>query len=112
MDQATTFRIPRSPRGNAGVKFTIKKDGNKLGTLRVARREVAWNPADAKTSGGLSLTYENLNHRPLLRLCGLAGQFLGLCAIPLHLLGQRLHRPKRRSTWAARHLKALVRMAR
>lgn len=49
------FSIPTRDLGRSDVEFNVKKDGTKIGTLKVSKGSVVWFPSD--TSYGYKLTW-------------------------------------------------------
>jgi hypothetical protein len=46
MKHDVTFTLPERGLGKADVEFRIKRDGSKLGTLKVSKGSVVWVPKD------------------------------------------------------------------
>ncbi|MEX2119318.1 MAG: hypothetical protein WD847_06975 [Pirellulales bacterium] len=44
MAHNVTFNVPDRPLGNADVVFTVSKDGEKFGELRISKGAVVWFP--------------------------------------------------------------------
>jgi hypothetical protein len=44
------FSVPLRPLGNADIEFTVYRDGDKFGDLRVSKGAIEWIPYD-KTYG-------------------------------------------------------------
>lgn len=53
------FSIPTRSLGRADVEFNVKKDGAKLGTLKVSRGSLVWFPTD--TSYGYKLDWSSFD---------------------------------------------------
>lgn len=46
MSHAVSFAVPTRELGRADVKFDVKTEGEKLGTLAVSKGSVVWFPKD------------------------------------------------------------------
>jgi hypothetical protein len=55
MSHEVDFSIPSRDLGRSDVEFNVKKDGRKLGTLKVSKGSVVWFATD--TSYGYKLTW-------------------------------------------------------
>jgi hypothetical protein len=40
------FTLPNQPLGKVDAQFTIKKDGQVLGTLKISKGTIDWTPRD------------------------------------------------------------------
>ena len=59
MAHEVDFSIPTRDLGRSDVEFNVKKDGGKIGTLKVSKGSVVWFPAD--TSYGYKMTWSELD---------------------------------------------------
>lgn len=59
MAHEVDFSIPSRDLGRSDVEFNVKKDGTKLGTLRVSKGSVVWFPLD--TSRGYKMTWSEFD---------------------------------------------------
>lgn len=57
MAHEVSFDIPTRDLGKADVEFHVKKDGAKLGTLKVSKGAVVWFPKD--TTYGYKIRWED-----------------------------------------------------
>jgi hypothetical protein len=55
MAHEVDFSIPTRDLGRSDVEFNVKKDGEKLGTLKVSKGSLVWFPTD--TSYGYKLSW-------------------------------------------------------
>ena len=55
MAHDVSFNIPTRPLGKSDVEFNIKKNGLKLGTLKISNGSIVWFPTS--TSYGHKLTW-------------------------------------------------------
>lgn len=46
MAHEVTFTLPEQPLGKVDAEFTIKKDGQVLGTLKISKGTIDWSPKD------------------------------------------------------------------
>lgn len=53
------FTVPSRKLGKADVEFTIKSDGEMLGTLKVSKGSIVWFPT--KTSFGYKTTWKQFD---------------------------------------------------
>lgn len=59
MAHEVDFSIPSRDLGRSDVEFNVKKDGKKIGTLKVSKGSVVWFPTD--TSYGYKLTWSEFD---------------------------------------------------
>jgi hypothetical protein len=46
MKHDVKFSIPERELGNADIQFNVKRDGQKVGTLKVSKGSLVWVPKD------------------------------------------------------------------
>ena len=48
MAHKVTFTIPERELGTADIEFSVDKDGDKLGTLKISKGSIVWFPKHAR----------------------------------------------------------------
>jgi hypothetical protein len=54
------FTIPERPLGNVDVEFTVKRDGQILGRLKLSKGNMVWVPKNAQY--GLRLSWSDFDN--------------------------------------------------
>lgn len=61
MAHEITFTLPEVPLGKVDAEFTIKKDGQIVGTLKVSRGTIDWTPKDHAHENPYQISWINFD---------------------------------------------------